>query len=301
MKQRKVLITGASGMIGSRLCHRLESAGHHVLRAVRREVRDSACEVRWSISENQIETEKLEGLDAVVHLAGANVAGHRWTENYKREIRESRTKGTELISSTLAGLADKPKVFACASAIGYYGDRGSEELDESSPPGTGFLPEVCTEWERACQNARDAGIRTVNMRIGVVLSTEGGALRSMLLPFKLGVGGVLGSGKQYFSWIALDDVVAAIHFVVGHESLSGPVNLVAPAPATNRQYTKTLGSVLHRPTIFPMPAFAARLAFGEMADELLLSSTRVKPQSLLEHGFRFEYPQLHAALQHVLS
>jgi uncharacterized protein len=298
-KSQTILVTGATGLIGSRLTQALEAAGHTVLKAVRREARHDR-EVRWILERNEIDAAQLEGLAGVVHLAGANIAGQRWSESYKQEIRESRVKGTRLIAETLAKLNDKPRVFVCASAIGYYGDRGDEELTESSPPGEGFLPEVCTAWENSCQAARDAGIRTVNARIGVVLSQDGGALKSMLLPFKLGLGGVIGNGRQYFSWLALDDIVSALRFALENESISGPVNLVAPEPVTNRQYTKTLGKVLGRPTIFPMPGFAAKLAFGEMADELLLASTRVLPAKLQEAGFAFGYPQLEPALRHVL-
>jgi hypothetical protein len=297
---QRILITGASGLIGSRLTRALEAAEHIVLQAVRRDARNDR-EVRWIPERGEIEKNKLEGIDGVVHLAGANIAGQRWSHAYKQEIRESRVKGTRVISETIASLDRKPRVFACSSAIGYYGDRGDAVLDESSAPGEGFLPDVCIAWEQSCDAARNAGIRTVCMRTGVVLSTEGGALKSMLLPFKLGAGGVIGNGKQYFSWIELDDIVSAMQFILTNDSLTGPVNLVGPNPVTNREYTKTLGKVLGRPTILPMPAFAARLALGEMADELLLASTRVVPRELERTGFRFAYPQLEPALRHVLQ
>ena len=297
---QRILITGASGLIGSRLTRALEASGHTVLQAVRREARSDR-EVRWIPERGEIEKNKLEGIDGVVHLAGANIAGQRWSDSYKQEIRESRVKGTRLISETIAALDRKPRVFACSSAIGYYGDRGDAVLDESSAPGDGFLPDVCIAWEQSCDAARNAGIRTVCMRTGVVLSTEGGALKSMLLPFKLGAGGVIGSGKQYFSWIELDDIVSAMQFILANDSLNGPVNLVGPNPVTNREYTKTLGKVLGRPTILPMPSFAARLALGEMADELLLASTRVVPREMERAGFQFAYPQLEPALRHVLQ
>lgn len=295
-----VLVTGSTGLVGTALIVALESAGQRVVRAVRREVRDPASELRWDPASGTIDRDRLADIDAVVHLAGANIAGRRWTAAYKREIRDSRVLGTRLLSEALADLPQRPRVFACASAIGYYGDRGPAVLDESSAPGEGFLPEVCLVWEEACQPARAAGIRTVNMRIGVVLSPLGGALAKMLTPFKLGVGGIVGSGEQHLSWITLDDLVSAIQHVLGETSLSGAVNLVAPHPATNREFTKTLGRVLHRPTLCPMPAFVARLAFGEMADELLLSSTRVEPHRLQESGFQFRYPQLQPALEHLL-
>ncbi len=295
-----ILVTGASGLIGRRLVASLERDGRRVLRAVRRDVQDPAREVRWDPQQGQIDRDKLSGVDGVVHLAGANVAGKRWIPAYKQLLLDSRVQGATLISDTIASLDPQPKVFACASAIGYYGDRGDQLLDESSACGNEFLSEMCLQWEQACQPARDAGVRVANMRIGVVLSPEGGALAKMLTPFKLGGGGVLGSGRQYFSWISLDDVVRAIEQVLSHEQLAGPVNLVAPTPVTNRELTTTLGKVLSRPTIFPMPAFAARLLFGEMADSLLLASTRVVPTALVKSGFDFLHADLESALRHVL-
>jgi len=299
--RQTVVVTGASGLIGSHLVPTLERSGYHVVRAVRHEVKNPEKELHWDPASGRIDHEKLEGVWAVVHLAGANIAGKRWSESYKQKILHSRTAGTTLLCETLAKLETKPQVLACASAIGFYGDRGDSKLNETASAGEGFLPEVCLQWERSCDAAREAGIRTANLRMGVVLSTEGGALDQMLTPFKLGVGGVLGSGKQYFSWIALDDSVRAIRFVLENESVQGPVNVVAPEPVTNREYTKTLGSVLGRPTVFPMPAFAARLAFGEMADALLLASARVVPQRLLDEGFAFDYPSLEPALKHAIE
>ena len=296
-----IVVTGASGLIGKRLVASLESAGRRVLRAVRRDVRDPAREFLWDPAQGRIDRDKLVGVDAVVHLAGANVAGKRWTPAYKKLLIESRVQGTQLISEAIAALEPKPRVLTCASAIGFYGDRGDELVDESSPSGDGFLPDLCLQWERACQPARDAGIRVANMRIGVVLTPDGGALAKMLTPFKLGAGGVIGSGRQYMSWIALGDLVRAIGQVLDDDQLSGPVNLVAPSPATNREFTKTLGKVLFRPTLFPMPAFAARLAFGEMADELLLASTRVAPTALKRSSFRFDHAELESALRHLLG
>jgi uncharacterized protein (TIGR01777 family) len=236
----------------------------------------------------------------VVHLAGENVAGRRWSEAYKAKIRDSRRVGTRLVSEAIARAAAKPRALVCASAIGYYGNRGDEVLSESSSPGDDFLAKVCQEWEAACQPARDAGVRVANARIGVVLSPEGGALKKMLTPFRLGVGGVIGDGEQFMSWTAIDDITGALMFLLASPSLAGPVNLTAPYPVTNREFTRTLGRVLKRPTIFPMPAFAARLAFGEMADALLLSSTRVAPQALEGAGFKFRYPELEPALVHLL-
>jgi len=296
-----VLITGASGLIGSALTHSLESQGHKVLRAVRRDVQDAEKEIHWVPAAGTLDHDRLEGVDAVVHLAGANIAGKRWTPAYKKLLLESRIQGTALLSKAVAQLDRKPKVFACASAIGLYGDRRDEQLTESSPIGAGFLPEVCNQWEQACQPAHDAGIRVVNMRFGVVLSPAGGALATMLTPFKMGVGGILGSGQQYFSWLALDDAVRAVEFVLATDSLTGPVNLVTPNPVTNHKFTKTLGQALSRPTILPMPAFAARLAFGEMADALLLASARVVPEQLTKAGFVYRYPQLLPALEYLLG
>jgi len=239
-------------------------------------------------------------LDAVVHLAGENIAGARWTQRQKTLIRDSRVKGTRVLSDLMGRRSPPPKVLVCASAIGYYGDRGDEILREDSASGSGFLPDVCREWEAACQPAAAKSIRVVNLRIGIVLSQAGGALAKMLTPFKLGAGGVIGSGRQYMSWIALDDVASAIHHALTHDSLRGPVNAVAPNPVTNRDFTRTLGRVLSRPTLFPMPAFVARLALGEMADALLLASARVVPARLLESGFVFRYPDLVGALRHLL-
>ncbi len=296
-----ILVSGSTGLIGSALVPALTAGGHRVVRLVRSQPTSGEATVAWDPAAGTIEADKLEGLDAVVHLAGESIAAGRWNEERKQRIRDSRVKGTRLLAETLARLQAKPKVLACASAIGYYGNRGDELLHESSTPGTSFLCEVCKEWEAACHPARQAGIRVVNLRFGVVLSRRGGALAQMLTPFKCGVGGKLGSGRQYMSWIALDDVVGIIQYVLTNDSLHGPVNTVAPGAVTNREFTRTLGRVLWRPTIFPMPAFAARLLFGEMADELLLASTRVQPARLLSAGYPFRFPELEGALRHVLA
>jgi uncharacterized protein (TIGR01777 family) len=255
----------------------------------------------WNSAAGEIESGKLEGAAAVVHLAGENIAGRRWTEAFKREIRDSRINGTRLIADAIAHAVDKPRTLLCASAIGYYGDRGDELLTESSSPGRDFLADTCRNWEAACHAARDAGVRVVNARTGVVLSPKGGALANMLTPFKLGLGGKVGDGRQYMSWITLDDVIAALRFLVTETSISGPVNLTAPNPVTNAEFTTTLGRVLSRPTVFPMPAFAARLAFGEMADALLLSSTRVAPHVLQSAGYNFQDDRLEPALRRLLG
>ena len=301
LQNQRIVVTGATGLVGSLLCNKLEKAGAKAIRAVRRPVQDDARELYWNPDRGEIDRAKLEGVDAVVHLAGENIAGGRWTEAFKQKILDSRIKGTHLISDALARLERKPRVFICASAIGYYGNRGADVMTEQSAPDTDFLAQVCAQWEASCQAARDAGIPVTNIRIGVVLSPDGGALAKMLTPFKLGAGGKIGSGDQYMSWIALDDLVGAIVYLLSRdEPVTGPVNIVAPNPATNLGFTKTLGRVLSRPTFFPMPAFAARLLLGEMADALLLSSTRVAPQALISSGFKFQYPELEPALRHLL-
>src|SRR2546423_9510713 len=296
----KILITGSTGLVGSALIPSLKSSGHQIVGLVRSKPKD-ASEVYWNPEQGTINAAELEGLDAVVHLAGENLAAGRWTDEKKKRIRESRIKGTRLLSETLAQLNEKPAVLVSASAVGFYGNRGDEILTEQRPSGSDFLAEVCREWELATQAAAQAGIRVVNLRFGVIFSGEGGALKKMLTPFRLGIGGKLGSGRQYLSWIAIDDVVGAIEHALTNDSLRGGVNAVAPQAVTNREFTKTLGRVLSRPTIFPVPAFAARLAFGEMADATLLSSQRVEPERLNEAGYTFKYPTLEAALRHVLN
>lgn len=295
----KVLISGASGFVGSKLSPFLSAGGHHVQPLVRGKAETG--QVAWEPEQGSIDADALEGLDAVIHLAGENIAGARWSEPQKRRIRESRVKGTRLLSQALAGLRRKPGVLVSASAIGYYGSRGAELLDETSVPGADFLAEVCEAWERSTQPAAEAGIRVVNLRFGVILSPDGGALAKMLTPFRLGVGGRIGSGEQYMSWIAVDDVLGAIQHAAVTATLHGPVNVVAPSPVTNRSFTRTLGRVLGRPTFFPLPAFAARLALGEMANALLLASQRVEPKKLLGSGYRFRFAKLEAALRHVLG
>jgi uncharacterized protein (TIGR01777 family) len=296
-----VAVTGSTGLVGTALVNSLEAGGHVVRRLVRRPVRDGQHEIRWDPAAGQIDAGALAGVDAVVHLAGENLAAQRWNESFKAEIRNSRVRGTKLLCDALAGLSTRPAVLVSASAVGYYGNCGEEIVDESSPPGTGFLADVCREWEAATEPARNAGIRVVNLRIGVVLSTRGGALAKMLTPFKLGLGGPIGSGRQYLSWVEIGDLVSAIEFALRNETLAGPGNAVAPQPVTNREFTKTLGQVLGRPTALPMPAFAARLAFGEMADEMLLGGVRAAPRALLNAGFVFQHPELEPALRHLLA
>jgi uncharacterized protein (TIGR01777 family) len=301
----RILVSGSSGLIGSALLPFLTAGGHRVIRLVRSQSEPSTSiqgEVwSWDPERGTMLSVGQEGLEAAVHLAGANIAGARWTEHQKEMIRDSRVKSTRLLCDLLVRRSPPPKVLVCASAIGYYADRGDEILREESAPGSGFLADVCREWEAATRPAVENGIRVVNLRIGIVLSPLGGALAKMLTPFKLGAGGMMGSGRQYMSWIAVDDVIGAIHFALTHESLRGPVNAVAPNPVSNRDFTRTLGRVLSRPTFVPLPAFAARLALGEMADALLLASTRVEPSRLLASGFTFRYPDLEGALRRVLG
>lgn len=296
----KILITGATGMIGSQLTAFLQGGGHTVHRLTRGQPA-SDTDIQWDPAASVLDPAKLEGFDAVVHLAGENVGEGRWTEAKKARIRDSRIQGTSLLARTLARLERKPKVLVAASAIGFYGDRPGEELTEESGPGEGFLPEVCVAWEQATRDAAGAGIRVVNLRFGVVLSGAGGALKKMLLPFKMGMGGRLGSGEQVMSWIGLDDAVGVIHHALLAEDLVGPVNAVAPSAVTNKVFTKTLGKVLWRPTVLPMPGFMARAAFGEMADALLLASARVRPERLEQTGYVFQTPTLEGCLRRQLG
>jgi uncharacterized protein (TIGR01777 family) len=296
----RILVSGASGLIGSALVRRL-AAPIEVIRLVRREPTSDAAEIRWDPAAGTIDAHRLEAFDAVVHLAGENIGAGRWTSARKARIRNSRVDGTRMLAQTLAGLARPPKVLVSASAVGFYGNRGDGELDESSSPGEGFLAGVCRDWEAATVPAAEAGIRVVLARFGVVLAREGGALARLLPPFRFGLGGRLGSGRQFMSWVSLEDVVGAIRFLLENESLRGPVNVTSPQPVTNRQFTETLGRVLHRPTVLPAPAFLLRVALGEMADEMLLSSARVLPRRLLDAGYRFSQTDLEATLMRMLE
>lgn len=294
----KILVSGASGLVGSALVGSLASAGHEVHRLVRKP-KPEARTIQWDPALGNIDRERLAGFDAVVHLSGENIAS-RWTKRQMKRIRESRVNSTRLLCDALARSAAPPKCFVGASATGYYGDRGEELLDETSPAGSGFLPDVCRDWEEASDSLRQCEIRTVLMRFGIVLSPMGGALGKMLLPFKLGLGGVIGDGKQYWAWISIDDAIGAIQAALTDSTLNGPVNTVAPQQVTNREFTETLGRVLHRPTILPMPAIAARLAFGKMANDLFLASTRVVPKRLLDAGYEFRHPNLEVAFRALL-
>jgi len=299
----RIAITGASGLIGSQLAPLLTTGGHQVCRLVRSKKEAQAEDaIYWNPATGEIEAEKLEGVDAVIHLAGENIASHRWTAQQKQAIIDSRAKGTKLIVDTISNLKQKPKVLISASGIGYYGGRGDEILTEDSPAGTtNFQSEVCKIWEDATQPAADAGIRVVIMRLGVVLALNGGALQRMLLPFLMGVGGRLSSGKQYMSVIALDDVIDIMHHALMQDDMHGAYNVTMPEPVTNQHFTKILGKVIKRPTIFPIPAFALRLLFGKLADELLLSSFRTVPKRLQESGYDYRYPDLEGALRHVMG
>ena len=297
----KILISGSHGLVGTALIKSLVDDGHEVVRLVRGGHTLGQLEVEWHPNQGRIDAQHLEGFEAVVHLAGESIASGRWTDEKKRAIRDSRVKGTSLLSETIAQLTRPPSVFISASAIGYYGNRGDEVLKETSSPGDDFLASVCVQWEEATRAAAEKGIRTVLARFGVILDRDGGALAKMLTPFRMGIGGRIGDGKQWMSWIALDDVINALRFLLVDSAVRGPVNIVAPHPVTNAEFTKTLGRVLSRPTIFPVPAFAARLAFGEVADALLLSSQRVEAQVLAERGFAPYWPRLEPALQHLLQ
>lgn len=296
----KVAVTGSTGLVGSLLVPALSSAGHEALRLVRHPPAGKD-EIFWDPDIGQLDEASLEGIGAVVHLAGENIAARRWNADQKARIRDSRIHGTHVLATALARLKTPPKVLVAASAVGFYGDRGDGVLTEESAGGQGFLADVCREWEAAADPARQKGIRVVHLRFGVVLSPKEGALKKMLPAFRLGVAGVIGNGKQYWSWISVDDAAGAILHALANESLRGPVNGVSPQPATNREFTKTLGNVLKRPTLLPMPAFAARLVLGEMADALLLASDRVEPRKLAASGYRFRHPDLKTALRELLK
>jgi uncharacterized protein (TIGR01777 family) len=295
----KIAVSGASGLVGSALLKKLKADQHEVVPLVRGTAGGVGA-AGWDPDAGTIESEKMEGLQAVVHLAGENVATGRWTAEKKRKIRDSRVRGTKFLSETLTQLQQPPATLIAASAIGFYGNRGNELCDETTPSGDDFLADVCCEWEASTRVAQEAGIRVVNLRIGVVLSPEGGALAKMLFPFKMGGGGRVGSGQQIWSWITLDDLVGVVMHCLDGDSLAGPVNAVSPNSVTNAEFTKALGKVLHRPTLLPMPAFLARLLFGEMGEALILSSTHVLPRQLEQTGYQFQHAEIDQALEHLL-
>jgi uncharacterized protein (TIGR01777 family) len=299
---QRILLTGASGLIGSQLKPYLQQAGHQVV-TLSTSQPDSEENIHWNDDYSVNDPARLSGFDAVIHLAGASIAGKRWSENYKKKIFESRNKGTEKLVGQLLGVDQKPSVFISASAIGYYGDRADDAMTETSAvdPNDSFLAETCEAWEQATQPLSDANVRVANARFGIVLSPAGGALKQMLPPFKFGMGGRLSSGKQWMSWIALDDALYALHHILATDSIKGAVNLVAPHAETNKDFTRKLCKVLRRPVGPPVPSFGLKILFGEMADALLLSSTRVTPTVLQETGFEFQYPDLTMALCHLLG
>lgn len=298
LESARVLMTGSSGLLGSALFSSLKARGFAVTRLVRGRP-SSEDQIFWNPA-RPAPADVVSGFDAVIHLAGETVMG-RWTAAKKAKIRDSRVAGTRNLVHGLVEAKDRPRLLISASAIGYYGDRGEESLREESAPGSGFLADVCREWEAASQPAADAGIRTAQIRTGVVLSADGGALKKMLLPFRMGLGGTLGSGRQWMSWIHIQDWLGGVHHILKNDLMQGPVNMVGPKPATNAEFTKTLAGVLSRPAIFPVPAFAAKLGFGQMGEEVLLASQRVEPAKLVTSGYPFQYTDLHKALEAVLK
>lgn len=300
-RKRRIAVTGSSGLIGQRLVESLRGDGHTVHRVVRDRSQATGGDIYWSVADHEIDVAALEGVDAVVHLAGEPIAASRWTPEVKNRILDSRVKGTSLISETVANLRERPAVLVSASAIGFYGDRDDETLTEASPPGVGFLPDVVVAWEAAAEAARKSDIRVVHPRTGIVLSEDGGALGKMLPFFKLGIGGKIGSGKQWMSWISLEDEVRALRHLIFTESLEGPVNLAGPNPVTNAGFTDALGSALHRPTFLPIPGFGPKILYGEMGEKLTLESQRVLPEKLMQSGFDFHHGDVRAALKATLG
>lgn len=294
----KILISGSTGFIGSAACAHFEKSGHDVIRLVRHPTTDDTS-VRWNPAAGTIES-LPDGTDAVIHLAGENISG-RWSQEKKKRIYDSRIKSTQLLAEHIAGMTKKPKIFICASAVGYYGDRGDSVLTEADSPGNSFLSTVCRDWEAAAEPAVQADIRTVNLRLAMVLAGDGGALSKMLGVFNKGMGGPLGNGRQWVSWVSLIDVLRSIDFILAGDSLHGPVNIVAPQPVRNRAFTKCLGHALHRPAIIPVPGTMLRLIFGDFAQETLLASTRAVPEKLLEAGFNFQHAELEPFLSGIVN
>ncbi|MCB2211186.1 TIGR01777 family oxidoreductase [bacterium] len=301
----KILITGSSGLIGGVLMQRLAADGHEIVRLIRRPVRDPEHELRWSPRHGRIDRDGVANMDAVIHLAGKNVAAGRWNDRLKQEIQDSRVDSTELLANTMAELRKEgrgPSILLSTSATGFYGSRGDDTLTESASPGEGFLADVCMDWEDAAKPARDAGVRVAHMRLGVVLTRDGGMLPKLEPLFRLGLGGPIGDGQQWFPWVHVDDVADAFAFALTEDSLSGPVNVTAPNPVRHGEFVKALGKVLNRPTVIPVPAALAELAMGkEMARDMVLASQRVVPEKLVEHGFAFRYAQVDDALRAALG
>jgi hypothetical protein len=293
-----ILLTGSTGLIGTALSKSLKTQGHTVYPLYRNTIAEKYF---WNPDKDQIHLDEEIKIDAVIHLAGENIADSRWSQKKKERILNSRVDGTRLLAETISQLKDKPEVLISGSAIGYYGDTGNNIVDEDSPKGGGFLSDIASQWEAATQSAEDAGIRTIHIRTGIVLSPDGGVLQKMLFPFTMGLGGVVGNGQQYMSWISIDDVVGIIETMLLNKEMTGPYNLVAPNPVTNYTFTKSLGKVLRRPTVSPLPAFMARIMFGEMADALLLSSSRVTATRLKKTGYEFKDTDLTEALTRLLK
>lgn len=301
-KSKKILITGSTGFIGSQLIPFLTTGGHSIVSMLRPSTKaDTKDAIYWDPAKGTIDSSKLEGMDVVIHLSGENIAGGRWTEERKEAISKSRIESTKLLSETLSELRKPPEVLASASAIGYYGDTGETIITERSPLGSGFLPAICQEWERSTKAASSSGIRVVNLRNGVVLNPLGGFLKKVLTLFRLGLGGKIGSGKQYLNWISMDDLLYIVLYVINNRSVTGPINVTSPNPVTNEEFSKTLGHVLSRPTVFSVPAFAPRLLYGDMAKDLILGGCRAIPENILTWGFKFYYPTLEEALRHTLG
>jgi uncharacterized protein (TIGR01777 family) len=298
---QRILVAGGSGFIGRHLIPFLTTGGHEVYRLVRNKKNLQKTDIYWNPVEGELEPETIEGFDAVINLAGENISQGRWTPEVKHKIIESRVTGTKLLSETMARLKQKPKVFISVSAIGYYGDRDDEIMYIDRAPGNGFLAEVCWRWEQAANPAREAGIRVVHPRIGIVLSPDGGILKKLLGAFRWGVGGIIGSGKQYMSWIAIDDLIYAFHYILHNHSIQGPINMVGPNPVTNAEFSRILGHVLRRPSLIPVPASFLKALYGEMAEDVILASKRVQPAQLLHSKYEFAYPDLEGALRHLLG
>lgn len=296
----RITISGSSGLIGSELVARLREHGHEVVRLIRRAPQAGSVDVQWDPHAGTLPRPAIEGADAVINLSGAGIGDHRWTDEYRRQLLDSRTRTTDLLATTIADAEQRPGTFLSGSAIGWYGSRGDEELDERSTPGTTFLADVCVAWEAATAPATAAGVRTALLRTGIVLSAEGGALRKQLPLFKLGLGGRFGSGRQWQSWIGIDDEVRAIEHLLS-SGLSGPVNLTAPNPVTNREFAKVLGAVLKRPAVLPIPSFGPKLLLGgDLAEALLFTGQKVMPTALLADGFEFRHSTLDLALRAIL-